>query len=66
MGHGASFPYSGAPGGGRTEYGVSAPQRPHDDSLSLHQALGQTIDDAQGGIDDNAGFISDLPLLKSK
>ncbi|XP_017770551.1 PREDICTED: transcription factor AP-2-epsilon isoform X3 [Nicrophorus vespilloides] len=62
LGHGASFPYSGAPGG-RPDYGI--PQRPHDDPLSLHQALGQAVDEAQAGIDDNTGFISDLPLLKS-
>ncbi|XP_060525982.1 transcription factor AP-2-epsilon isoform X2 [Cylas formicarius] len=61
LGHGASFPYS-APGGGRPDYSV-APQR-HDDPLSLHQALGQAVEDAQGGIDDNTGFITDLPLLK--
>jgi hypothetical protein len=66
LGHGAGFPYSTAPGGGRPDYSVTTPQRPHDDPLSLHQALGQAVEEAQGGIDDNTGFISDLPLLKSK
>ncbi|XP_066143358.1 transcription factor AP-2-epsilon isoform X1 [Euwallacea fornicatus] len=61
LGHGASFPYS-APGGGRPDYS-GIPQR-HDDPLSLHQALGQAVEDAQAGIDDNTGFITDLPLLK--
>ncbi|XP_030750134.1 transcription factor AP-2-epsilon isoform X2 [Sitophilus oryzae] len=61
LGHGASFPYS-APGGGRPDYS-GVPQR-HDDPLSLHQALGQAVEDAQAGIDDNTGFITDLPLLK--
>ncbi|CAH1364583.1 transcription factor AP-2-epsilon isoform X1 [Tenebrio molitor] len=65
LGHGAGFPYSTAPGGGRPDYSVTTPQRPHDDPLSLHQALGQAVEEAQGGIDDNTGFISDLPLLKS-
>ncbi|CAH0551105.1 unnamed protein product [Brassicogethes aeneus] len=63
LGHGTSFPYSTTAGSGRPEYGVG-PQR-HDDSLSLHQALGQAVEEAQGGIDDNTGFITDLPLLKS-
>ncbi|KAH1001140.1 hypothetical protein HUJ04_013392 [Dendroctonus ponderosae] len=61
LGHGTSFPYS-APGGGRPDYS-GIPQR-HDDPLSLHQALGQAVEDAQAGIDDNTGFITDLPLLK--
>ncbi|CAH1126441.1 unnamed protein product [Ceutorhynchus assimilis] len=61
LSHGASFPYS-APGGGRPDYS-GIPQR-HDDPLSLHQALGQAVEDAQAGIDDNTGFITDLPLLK--
>ncbi|XP_076269067.1 transcription factor AP-2 isoform X2 [Rhynchophorus ferrugineus] len=61
LGHGASFPYS-APGGGRPDYS-GMPQR-HDDPLSLHQALGQAVEDAQAGIDDNTGFITDIPLLK--
>ncbi|XP_018329331.1 transcription factor AP-2-epsilon isoform X2 [Agrilus planipennis] len=65
LGHGASFPYSGTPSGGRADYSLSAAHRPHDDPLSLHQALGQAVEEAQGGIDDNTGFISDLPLLKS-
>ena len=66
LGHGAGFPYSSAPGGGRPDYSVTTPQRPHDDPLSLHQALGQAVEEAQGGIADNTGCISDLPLLKSK
>ncbi|KAL1501911.1 hypothetical protein ABEB36_007144 [Hypothenemus hampei] len=61
LGHGASFPYS-TTGGGRPDY-TGIPQR-HDDPLSLHQALGQAVEDAQAGIDDNTGFITDLPLLK--
>lgn len=44
---------------------MAAQQRPHDDPLSLHQALGQAVEEAQAGLDDNTGFISDLPLLKS-
>ncbi|XP_056639309.1 transcription factor AP-2-epsilon isoform X2 [Diorhabda sublineata] len=63
LGHGTSFPYSTGPGGGRPDY-TTASQR-HDDPLSLHQALGQAVEDAQGGLDDNAGFITDLPLLKN-
>lgn len=66
LSHGASFPYSAAPGSGRPDYSVTAPQRPHDDPLSLHQALGQAVEEAQAGLDDNTGFISDLPLLKGK
>lgn len=65
LGHGTGFPYSTAPGGGRPDYSVAAQQRPHDDPLSLHQALGQAVEEAQAGLDDNTGFISDLPLLKS-
>ncbi|XP_045472804.1 transcription factor AP-2-epsilon isoform X3 [Harmonia axyridis] len=64
LGHGGSFPYSSGPGGGRSDYSVSVSQRPHDDPLSLHQALGQAVDEAQGGLDDNSGFISEIPLLK--
>jgi len=63
LGHGASFPYS-TPGGGRPDYS-GIPQR-HDDPLSLHQALGQAVEDAQAGIDDNTGFITDIPLLKGR
>lgn len=64
LSHGGGFPYSSGPGSGRPgDYSVSVPQR-HDDPLSLHQALGQAVEEAQGGIDDNTGFISDLPLLK--
>ncbi|KAJ8984184.1 hypothetical protein NQ317_011093, partial [Molorchus minor] len=62
LGHGAGFPYSTTPGG-RPDYSV--PQRQHDDPLSLHQALGQAVEEAQGGLEDNTGFITDLPLLKS-
>lgn len=61
LGHGTSFPYSTGPGGGRADYST---QR-HDDPLSLHQALGQAVEEAQGGLDDNTGFITDLPLLKN-
>ncbi|CAG9860332.1 unnamed protein product [Phyllotreta striolata] len=61
LGHGTSFPYSTGPGGGRPDYST---QRP-DDPLSLHQALGQAVEEAQGGLDDNTGFITDLPLLKN-
>lgn len=63
MSHSTGFPYTTGPGGGRPDYS-NAPQR-HDDPLSLHQALGQAVEEAQGGIDDS-GFITDLPLLKSK
>ncbi|XP_018562862.1 transcription factor AP-2-epsilon isoform X2 [Anoplophora glabripennis] len=64
LSHGASFPYSSTPGSGRPDYSVAS-QRPHDDPLSLHQALGQAVEEAQGGLEDNTGFITDLPLLKS-
>ncbi|KAK4885716.1 hypothetical protein RN001_001987 [Aquatica leii] len=64
LSHGTGFPY-GTPSGGRPDYSLSAPQRPHDDPLSLHQALGQAVEEAQGGLDDNTGFITDLPLIKS-
>lgn len=37
------------------------------DPLSLHQALQSAVDDGQNAvIDENAGFMTDLPLLKSK
>ncbi|CAG9813718.1 unnamed protein product [Phaedon cochleariae] len=65
LGHGTSFPYSAGPGGGRPDYGGGSQGRHVDDPLSLHQALGQAVEEAQGGIDDNTGFITDLPLLKS-
>ncbi|KAJ8912842.1 hypothetical protein NQ315_007974, partial [Exocentrus adspersus] len=63
LGHGSSFPYSSTASTGRPDYSLG-PQR-HDDPLSLHQALGQTVEETQGGLDDNTGFITDLPLLKS-
>lgn len=37
------------------------------DPLALHQVLQSAVDDVQNpGMDDNAGFMSDIPLLKSK
>lgn len=75
LSHGASFHYGGggAPGGGGAGGGrpgdyLGNPQRSlHEDPLALHQALGQAVDEAQqAGLDDQSGFISDLPLLKSE
>lgn len=35
--------------------------------MALHQALQSAVDDGQNpGMDESAGFMSDLPLLKSK
>ncbi|GLV36152.1 Transcription factor AP-2, partial [Carabus blaptoides fortunei] len=74
LSHGAGFHYGGggAPGGGGGGGGrpgdyLGNPQRSlHEDPLALHQALGQAVDEAQqAGLDDQSGFISDLPLLKS-
>nr|CAH7722365.1 unnamed protein product [Callosobruchus chinensis] len=63
LSHHGGFPYAGGgSGGGRSEYGG---RQQHDEALSLHQALGQAVEDAQAGIDDSGGFMSDLPLLKS-
>nr|CAH7722367.1 unnamed protein product [Callosobruchus chinensis] len=62
LSHHGGFPYAGGgSGGGRSEYGG---RQQHDEALSLHQALGQAVEDAQAGIDDSGGFMSDLPLLK--
>jgi transcription factor AP-2, invertebrate len=37
------------------------------DPLALHQALQNAVEDGQNPvIDENVGFMSDLPLLKSK
>lgn len=69
MSHG--FPYSDR----RTDYGsglatgaTHGGRITHDhDPLALHQALQNAVDDGQNpGMDDNVGFMSDLPLIKSK
>lgn len=37
------------------------------ESLALHQALQNAVDDVQApALDDNVAFMSDLPLIKSK
>lgn len=61
------FPYTDR----RSDYsvGVGNPaNRLHEhDPLALHQALQSAVDDGQStGMDENTGFMSDLPLLKSK
>lgn len=76
LSHGASFHYGGGGGGpggggggGRPDYSIGGtPQRSlHEDPLALHQALGQAVDEAQqAAMDEQSGFISDLPLLKSE
>lgn len=69
MSHG--FPYTDR----RSDYGSTigtggggGPTRLHEhDPLALHQALQSAVDDGQNPvIDENAGFMSDLPLLKNK
>ncbi|XP_077283215.1 transcription factor AP-2 [Arctopsyche grandis] len=65
----SSFPYGGDRG---RDFGVGGggggrlPHHDHHDPLSLHQALQAAVDDGQNtGLDDNTGFMSDLPLLKN-
>lgn len=65
------FPYSDRRGdyGGTIGVGSGGPgNRLHEhDPLALHQALQSSVDDGQNtGMDENASFMSDLPLLKSK
>ncbi len=65
------FPYSDRRSdyGGTIGVGSGGPgNRLHEhDPLSLHQALQSSVDDGQNtGMDENASFMSDLPLLKSK
>lgn len=69
MSHGTGFHYSNpTPTSGSRGPGdyLSNTGRLHEDPLALHQALGQAVDEAHQGMDDNQGFISDLPLLKMK
>ncbi|XP_063709493.1 transcription factor AP-2-epsilon isoform X1 [Culicoides brevitarsis] len=64
------FPYSDR----RSDYGSTigagsggGPRIHEHDPLTLHQALQSAVDDGQNPvIDENAGFMSDLPLLKNK
>lgn len=65
------FPYSDRRSdyGGTIGVGSGGPgNRLHEhDPLALHQALQSSVDDGQNtGMDENATFMSDLPLLKSK
>lgn len=63
------FPYTDRRSDYSSSIGVNNPgNRIHEhDPLSLHQALQSAVDDGQNaGMDENAGFMSDLPLLKSK
>lgn len=65
------FPYSDRRSdysGGLASSGGPGTRLGHEhDPLALHQALQSAVDDGQNaGIDENAGFMSDLPLLKSK
>lgn len=66
MSHG--FPYTDRRGDYSGTIGGGGPNRLHEhDPLSLHQALQSAVDDGQNPvIDENAGFMSDLPLLKNK
>ncbi|XP_058837884.1 transcription factor AP-2-epsilon isoform X1 [Topomyia yanbarensis] len=55
--------YSGSIGSGAGGTRLGAHEH---DPLSLHQALQSAVDDGQNPvIDENAGFMSDLPLLKN-
>lgn len=62
------FPYADR----RSDYGGSIGGGPgnriHEhDPIALHQVLQNAVDDGQNtGMDENVGFMSDLPLLKSK
>lgn len=64
------FPYADRRSdyGGTIGSGGGGPTRLHEhDPLALHQALQSAVDDGQNPvIDENAGFMSDLPLLKNK
>lgn len=64
------FPYSDRRNdyGGTLGAGGSVTRLSHEhDPLALHQALQSAVDDGQNpGMDESAGFMSDLPLLKSK
>ncbi|XP_037025423.1 transcription factor AP-2-epsilon isoform X3 [Bradysia coprophila] len=64
------FPYSDRRSdyGGTIGVGSGGPgNRLHEhDPLALHQALQSSVDDGQNtGMDENASFMSDLPLLKT-
>lgn len=62
------FPYADRRGDYSGSIGVNNPNRLHEhDPLALHQALQSAVDDGQNaGMDENAAFMSDLPLLKSE
>lgn len=61
-GNGANLGVGGGGGAG----GNRLQHDPHD-PLALHQALQSSVDDGQhAGMDENVGFMSDLPLLKSE
>lgn len=63
------FPYADRRGDYSSTIGVGNPaNRLHEhDPLALHQALQSAVDDGQNtGMDENSGFMSDLPLLKSE
>lgn len=58
--------YGSTLGGGGCGPGTRLTHDPPD-PLSIHQALQSAVDDGQNtGMDENAAFMSDLPLLKSK
>ncbi|XP_055311373.1 transcription factor AP-2-epsilon isoform X2 [Sitodiplosis mosellana] len=62
------FPYTDRRGDYSGSIGVGNPaNRLHEhDPLALHQALQSAVDDGQNtGMDENTGFMSDLPLLKN-
>jgi transcription factor AP-2 len=46
--------------------GGNGPGSHEHDPLSLHQALQNAVDEQNQVIDENATFMTDLPLLKSK
>lgn len=63
------FPYTDRRSDYSGSIGVGNPaNRLHEhDPLALHQALQSAVDDGQStGMDENTGFMSDLPLLKSE
>lgn len=66
MGSGGGGGGSGGGGGGGGGGGINNRMHEHD-PLALHQALQSSVDDGQNtGMDENIGFMSDLPLLKSE
>lgn len=64
--YGGTIGVSGGGGGGGGGGGPGNRLHEHD-PLALHQALQSSVDDGQHvGMDENVGFMSDLPMLKSK